>query len=159
MLGPQKKKSIAHKSYELSWWFWMNEWGIYISLYCVFLYTQSTLQLYEGISPQQPPECSIHLDDVTTSIVQQHQLQVERRERLLGGCDWQSQWREFSQDTGDTPLLYEKCHGIFNDHRESGARLNISSKEQCFYSVLSPSQYWGIRTHTDHRVSTPCWPH
>ncbi len=19
--------------------------------------------------------------------------------------------------------------------------------------------YWGVRTHTDHRVSTPCWPH
>ncbi len=24
----------------------MNEWGIYIALYCVLLYTQSTLQSY-----------------------------------------------------------------------------------------------------------------
>ncbi len=23
---------------------------------------------------------------------------------------------------GHTPTLYEKCHGIFNDHRESGPR-------------------------------------
>ena len=28
-----------------------------------------------------------------------------------------------------------------------------------FGSIVSPSLYWGIRTHTDHRVSTPCWPH
>ncbi len=27
------------------------------------------------------------------------------------------QWCEFGQDT---PTLYEKCHGIFNNHRESG---------------------------------------
>ncbi len=30
---------------------------------------------------------------------------------------------------GLQPLLfYEKCHGIFNDHRESGPRFNVSSK-------------------------------
>ncbi len=52
------------------------------------------------------------------------------------------------------------CHGIFNDHRESGRRFNVSSERQCFLTVVSPSQYWGVRrTHTDHRVSTPCWPH
>ncbi len=48
------------------------------------------------------------------------------------------QWREFGQDTEVTPLLfYEKCHGIFNDHRESGPRFNISSERRCFlqYSV------------------------
>ncbi len=25
-----------------------------------------------------------------------------------------------------TPTLYERCHGIFNDHRESGPRFNVS---------------------------------
>ncbi len=30
------------------------------------------------------------------------------------------QWREFGQNTGVTPLFFfEKCHGIFNDHRVS----------------------------------------
>ncbi len=33
----------------------MNEWGIYIALYCVSLYTQSALQSYEGVSLQPPP--------------------------------------------------------------------------------------------------------
>ncbi len=30
---------------------WMNEWFIYIALYCIFLYTQSTLQSYGGGLP------------------------------------------------------------------------------------------------------------
>ncbi len=29
---------------------------------------------------------------------------------------------------GYTPTLYEKFHGIFNDHRESGPRFNVSSE-------------------------------
>ncbi len=44
---------------------WMNEWGIYIVLYCVLLYTQSALQSCGGgggVSPQPLPVCSIHLD-------------------------------------------------------------------------------------------------
>ncbi len=99
-----------------------------------------------------------------------HQLQVERREShransmngdykeaMIDNC----QRREFGQDTGVTPLLfYDECHGIFNDHRESGPRFNVSSERWCFfYSVVSLSLHWGIRTHTDHRVSTNCWPH
>ncbi len=48
---------------------------------------------------------------------------------LLGGHVWQGPVWEFGQDTGVTPLLfYEKCHGIFNDHRESGPRFNVSSE-------------------------------
>ncbi len=44
------------------------------------------------------------------------------------------QWREFGQDTGVTPLLfYDECHGIFNDHRESGPRFNVSSERRCFF--------------------------
>ncbi len=31
---------------------------------------------------------------------------------------------------GYIPTLYEKCHGIFNDHRESGPRFNVSSERQ-----------------------------
>ncbi len=54
------------------WWI-MNEWGIYIALYCVLLYTQSALQSYEGVSPQPPPVCSIHLDDATAATAQRRQ--------------------------------------------------------------------------------------
>ncbi len=68
---------------------------MYIALYCVLLYTQSTLQSCGwggGLSPQPPPVCSIHLDDAMTATGERdranqvytlttHQLQVERRER------------------------------------------------------------------------------
>ncbi len=53
---------------------WMNEWCIYIALYCVLLYTQSTLQSCGGGSLLKPPPvCSIHFDDVTAATVQRHQ--------------------------------------------------------------------------------------
>ncbi len=29
---------------------------------------------------------------------------------------------------GYNPTLYEKCHGILKDHRESGPRFNVSSE-------------------------------
>ncbi len=52
----------------------MNEYCIYIMLYCVLLYTQSVLQSCgggggggRGISPQPPPVCSIHLDDASAA--------------------------------------------------------------------------------------------
>ncbi len=33
---------------------------------------------------------------------------------------------------------------------------NVSSEGQCLFdSIVSPSLYWGVRTHTDHRASTP----
>ncbi len=33
--------------------------------------------------------------------------------------------------------------------------LTSHPKDGAFYSIVSPSLYWGIRTHTDHRKSTP----
>ncbi len=54
---------------------WMNEWCIYIALYCVLLYTQSALQSCGGggVSPQPPPVCSIHLDGATAATGQRRQ--------------------------------------------------------------------------------------
>ncbi len=31
---------------------------------------------------------------------------------------------------GYTPTLYDECHGIFNDHRESRPRFNVSSERR-----------------------------
>ncbi len=59
---------------------------------------------------------------------------------------------------GHTSTLFERHPGIFNDHRESGPRFNVSFEGRCFLTVSVPVT-WGIRTHTDHRVSIPCWPH
>ncbi len=79
--------------------------------------------------------------DNGASALTTHQLQVERRKSHRANQvdgDYQEaiidkgQWREFGQDTGVmlNPTLYEKCHGIFNDHRESGPRFNISSERE-----------------------------
>ncbi len=37
--------------------------------------------------------------------------------------------------------------------------LTSHTKDGAFYSIVSPSLYWGVRTHTDHRVRPPLWPH
>ncbi len=37
--------------------------------------------------------------------------------------------------------------------------LTSHPKDSAFYSIVSPSLHWGVRTHTEHRVSTPCWSH
>ncbi len=129
-----------------------------------------------GVSSQQPPVCSIHLDDATAATGQRRQCahhtpatggeergsKSQSSERgLIGGHDWQGPVAGiWPGHRGYTPTFYEKSHRIFNNRRESGPRFNVSSEGWCFfYSIVSPSLYWGVRTHTDHRVSTPCWPH
>ncbi len=38
-----------------------------------------------------------------------------------------------------TPLLFFEGHpGIFNDHRESGPRFNVSSEGRCFFQYCVP---------------------
>ncbi len=44
---------------------------------------------------------------------------------------------------GYTPTLYEKCHGIFNDHRESGPQFNISYEGRGFFTVKYSRHYTG----------------
>ncbi len=152
----------------------MNEWGIYIALYYVLLYTQSALQSYK-VSLLNHHQCAAsnwmmrrQPQHNGASALTTHQLQVGRREResqssgwgLLGGHDWQGPVEGiWPGHWGYTPTLYNECHGIFNDHKESGPQFNVSPERRCsFDSIVSPSLYWGIRTHTDCRVSTPCWP-
>ncbi len=55
----------------------------------------------------------------------------------------------FSKDILGFLMTTESQNLGFTSHPKDGA----------FYSIVSPSLYWGVRTHTDHRVSTPCWPH
>ncbi len=55
---------------------------------------------------------------------------------LLEGRDGQRPMGEFGQDARVTPLLFFEGHpGIFNDHRESGPRFNVSPEGWCFLSV------------------------
>ncbi len=44
---------------------------------------------------------------------------------------------EFGQDAGITsPLFLEEHTGIFNGHRESGPRFNVSSERRCFFDRI-----------------------
>ncbi len=65
------------------------------------------------------------------------------------------QWWKFGQDTGVTPLLFTRSAKGFLMTTES-QDLGLTS---LFDSIVSPSLHWGVRTHTDHRVNNPCWPH
>ncbi len=69
---------------------WMNEWCIYKALYCVLLYTQRFTIMWGGggVSPQQPPVCSIHLDDVTAATGQQRQC--DHHTQATGGEEKES---------------------------------------------------------------------
>ncbi len=70
------------------------------------------------------------------------------------------QWWEFGQDTGVTPLLFTRCAmGFLMTTESQDFGLTSHPKDGAFYSIVSLSLYWGIRTHTDCRVNTPCWPH
>ncbi len=70
---------------------------------------------------------------------------------LLGGHDWQAPVEGiWPGHWGYTPTLYEKCHTIFNDHKESGPQFNVSSERRCFfdsYSVKGPTQTAGWAPH------------
>ncbi len=63
---------------------------------------------------------------------------------LLGGHDGQRPVGKFGKDARVTPLLFFEGHpGIFNDHRESGPRFNVSSKGRCFLQYSVPRHYTG----------------
>ncbi len=129
---------------------WMNEWCIYIAL---FVYCCTPKALYNhvggGVSPQPPPVCSIHLDDATAATGQwrqcTHHTPATDGERVIEPIKWMGIIRRpwltrasggnLARTPGLHPTLYEKCHGIFNDHRESGPRFNVSSERRCLLTV------------------------
>ncbi len=133
---------------------WMNEWMMHLySAFIVYCHTPKALYNHVGgVSPQPPPVCSIHLDDATAATGQRRQCAHHTpatggEEREIEPIKWMGIIRrpwltrasggKLPGHQGYTPTLYEKCHGIFNDHRESGPRFNVSSERRCFlqYSV------------------------
>ncbi len=76
--------------------------------------------------------------DNGASALTTHQLQMERR--VIESIKWMGIIRRpwltrasggnLARTPGLHPTLYEKCHGIFNDHRESGPQFNVSSERR-----------------------------
>ncbi len=57
------------------------------------------------------------------------------------------QWREFGQDTGVTPLLFMRsAMGFLMTTESQDLGLTSHPKDSAFYSIVSPSLYWGVRT-------------
>ncbi len=143
-----------------------------LNLYIAFLGTQSTLHR-RGESRQPPPMCSIHLDDATAAIVRQNAHHTPaywwRGDRVmkpislwgwLGGYDDQRPMGKFGQDARVTPYSFSKhVLGFLMTTESQALSLTSHPKDGAFYSIVTPSLYWGVRTHTDHRVSTPCSSH
>ncbi len=163
----------------------MND-ALIIALYCVLLYTQNTLQSCGGVSPQPPPVCRIHLDDAMAATGWRRQCAHhspatggEKKESLsqssgcglLGGHDWQGPvvgiWPGHRGTSllptyipKSTSLLFTRsAMGFLMTTECQDLSLTSHPKDGAFYSIVSPSLSRGVRTHTDHRVSTHCWPH
>ncbi len=64
------------------------------------------------------------------------------------------QYWEFGQDTGVTPLFFAtSAMGFLMTTESQDLSLTSHPKDGAFYGIVSPSIYWGVRTHTDCRVS------
>ncbi len=108
-----------------------------------------------GGSPHPPPVCSIHLDDATAAILCQnapHTPATGGEETVMKTI---SVWVNWAR-----PLLFLKdILGFLMTTESQDFGLTSHPKDGAFYSIVSPSLFWGVRTHTDHRVSTPRWSH
>ncbi len=63
---------------------------------------------------------------------------------------------KLARTPGVTPLLFTRsAMGFLMTTESQDLGLTSHPKDGAFYSIVSPSLYWGVRTHTDHRVSTP----
>ncbi len=76
---------------------------------------------------------------------------------LLGGHGGQRTMGKFCQVCRVTPLLFFEEHPeiFFLGPQSQDLGLTSHLTDGAFYSIVSPSLYWGVRTHTDRRGSTP----
>ncbi len=140
-----------------------------LHLYSAILGTQSALHR-RGESPQSPPMCSMHLDDATATILHQNAHHTPaywwKGDKVmkpigvwgwLGGHDGQRPMGKFGQELH--PYSFSKdILGFLMTTECQDLGLTSHPKDSAFYSIVSPSLYWGIWTHTVHRMST-CWSH
>ncbi len=129
----------------------MNEWCIYIALYCVLLYTQSALQSCvcgggpssRTTSVQHPLGWCDGCHRTMVPVRSPHTSYRWRGERdranQVDGDYWEAmidkgQWWEFGQDTGVTPLLFTRSAMGFLMTTE----INISSERCCFWQYSVP---------------------
>ncbi len=70
------------------------------------------------------------------------------------------QWASLARMPGLHPFSFSKDFlGFLMTTESQDLSLTSHPKDGAFSSIMSTSLHWGVRTHTDHRVSTPCWSH
>ncbi len=135
----------------------MNEWMMH--LYSAFVYCctpQSALQSCGG-SLLNHHQCAAstwmmrRCHRTTVPVRSPHTSYRWRGEREIEPIKWMGIIRRpwltrasggnLARTPGLHPTLYEKCHGIFNDHRESGPRFNVSSEYCLIFVTLSKNIY------------------
>ncbi len=118
-------------------------------LYSTFLGTQSALHRRGGISStttsvQHPPgwwgsHIAPELPPRTSLLVERRQSdEANRCMEMIRRPRWsEANGQIWPGCQGYTPTLFERHPEIFNDHRESGPRFNVSSEGRCLlqYSV------------------------
>ncbi len=112
---------------------------LYSALLCIAIHPKR-FKIMWGFSPQPPPVCSIYLDDATAATGQwrlcaHHTPATGGEERVIepvkcmgvirGPWLTRASGGTLARTPGLHPTLYKKCHGIFNDHRESGPRFKV----------------------------------
>ncbi len=146
---------------------WMNEWGIYIALYCVLLYTQSDLQSCGG-SLLNHHQCAASISQWRQCAHHTPATGGEEREwwsqssgwGLLGGHDGQMPVEWIYQDTGVTPLLFTRSAMRFLMTTESqDPRFNVSSERRCFLTVFKIQELYlsHTRLYREYITSSEMW--
>ncbi len=130
---------------------YMNEWmmHLYSALLSIVVHPKCFTIMWGGLSStttsvQHPLWWCDGCHRTTAPVRSPHTSSTGGEEResksqssgwgLLGGHDWQGPVEGIWPGPRDyTPTLYEKYHAIFNNHRVSGPRFNISSERQGIY--------------------------
>ncbi len=151
----------------------MNNYNNLSHLNSAFLGTQSALHSKGGISSSttsvKHPPGRCDGSHIVPERSPHTSLLVERRQsdkaNQCMGMIKRPWWSEASGQIwpgcrGYIPTLFSKdILGFLMTTESQDLGLKSHPRDGAFYCTVSPSQYWGVRTHTDHRVSTPCWPH
>ncbi len=70
------------------------------------------------------------------------------------------QWANLARMPGLRHYSFSKnILGLLMTTENQDLGLTSHPKDGAFYNIVSLSLYWGVRTHTDCRVSTPYWSH
>ncbi len=150
---------------------WINDVFLYSTLLCIAVHPKCFTIIWGGGAL-----LNHHLDDVTAATGQRRQ--AGHQTPATGGeeREWWSQssgWRLLGSHNGQGPVA-----GIWPGHRgytptllftrspmwflmtTESQDLGLTShpKDSAFSSIVSPSLYWSIRTHTPQGMP-PCWSH